>query len=506
MAESSASGSQSQSGPVSLQTPQSQWEQQLSQYLAGLGSNQYNWAMGQFNNASQVTDANINNYLNEASYGTNLASNELGRYENTFEPLENQYIQEAGSYASTPRINFNMGQAEAATGQAANQGRVNAEQTLQSYGINPSSGMYQELENAQRAGAAASEAGAGQQSELATEQTGRSMLQNAIQFGQQLPGDTVNALNSAYQGLSGAENAELGLGNLGVALTDSASPYFQSAMSLKYPPTGQVSASQSGTATGPGGQSGAGGAGGARGAPGGGGGGSPASGGGSYNNGGFTPYSGPGNNGGTSFMSGAPGTAPSSDGGTSSLDPYFDPYSAGGGGSSTGQDPSSTFYDPYGAGAGASTPDMSSFGGAGGAGDYNPYAGATTQGFGSYSGGYARGGAVGAIPSAGAPRGNPTSAGFVHPGMSPSGGRQTDDIPARLNAREFVIPQDVADWKGQEFFQKLINESRRARTGAPAQPSKKPAIGGPPRFISRHVGPAMGAQQTGAQQMGGGRG
>ena len=66
-------------------------------------------------------------------------------------------------------------------------------------------------------------------------------------------------------------------------------------------------------------------------------------------------------------------------------------------------------------------------------------------------------------------------------------------------------------FKTNKFFQKLINESRRARTGAPAKPSKKPAIGGPPRFISRHVGPAMGtqqtgAQQTGAQQMGGGRG
>lgn len=67
---------------------------------------------------------------------------------------------------------------------------------------------------------------------------------------------------------------------------------------------------------------------------------------------------------------------------------------------------------------------------------------------------------------------------------SPSGGVQTDDIPAqspggqplRMNANEFVIPQDVALWKGQEFFQNLINDSRKKRLGAPAKP--KPMMAG----------------------------
>jgi hypothetical protein len=61
--------------------------------------------------------------------------------------------------------------------------------------------------------------------------------------------------------------------------------------------------------------------------------------------------------------------------------------------------------------------------------------------------------------------------------MSPSGGRQVDDVqaqapggPARLNADEFVIPRDVALWKGQEFFQKLIDQSRARRVTAPAKP------------------------------------
>lgn len=73
--------------------------------------------------------------------------------------------------------------------------------------------------------------------------------------------------------------------------------------------------------------------------------------------------------------------------------------------------------------------------------------------------------------------------GHLSPALSPSGGRQVDDIRARgpggqrlnLNANEFVIPQDVALWKGQEFFQNLIDQSRKRRVMAPAQGKPSPA-------------------------------
>jgi hypothetical protein len=54
----------------------------------------------------------------------------------------------------------------------------------------------------------------------------------------------------------------------------------------------------------------------------------------------------------------------------------------------------------------------------------------------------------------------PTTGGFVSRDLSPSNGSQTDDVNARLNAGEFVIPRDVASWKGKEFFYKLIKQAR----------------------------------------------
>jgi hypothetical protein len=59
----------------------------------------------------------------------------------------------------------------------------------------------------------------------------------------------------------------------------------------------------------------------------------------------------------------------------------------------------------------------------------------------------------------------------LDPGMSPSQGVETDDIPAMLNADEFVIPADVLKWKGEEFFQKTIQKSREMKEQAPAKPT-----------------------------------
>lgn len=73
--------------------------------------------------------------------------------------------------------------------------------------------------------------------------------------------------------------------------------------------------------------------------------------------------------------------------------------------------------------------------------------------------------------------------GAVPAEMSPSGGAAVDDIPAvspngpaMLNAGEFVIPQDVVRWKGEEWLQKLIMSARKAMDGAPAKPEQQGAV------------------------------
>jgi hypothetical protein len=59
--------------------------------------------------------------------------------------------------------------------------------------------------------------------------------------------------------------------------------------------------------------------------------------------------------------------------------------------------------------------------------------------------------------------GDVTNGGAVPASASPTRGIATDDVPAQLTVGEFVIPKDVKDWKGEEFFHKLIQQSRTAK-------------------------------------------
>ena len=399
-----------------MYSPQSTYALQLAQIAGALGQQQYQWAQNTFGQLQGETADNVNNFITSANQGLDLAGNTIGQYENTYVPLQNQLVQDAGSYSSTARQNYNMGAAGSAAAQSTTAGLNAAKQNLTSMGIDPSSGMYGELEDSQKVAGAAAEAGAEQQAMINTQTTGRQLRSEAINVGQALPGAAVNSLNAANNATTGAENADLGTANVGATLMDSANPYLSTGMNLKYPPVGNTSTGMSSSmSTSQGSQ---GGGGGSSGGGGGSGSGMPGSGG---SGGGYAGYSGP-----LGYPNGAP---------------------SGGGypGIATG-------------------PDTSVSGDGGGA-----------------SSDFATGGDVGAIPS-------PTSGGHVPINASPSMGHQTDDIPARLNANEFVIPRDVTEWKGQEFFQKLIAQSRKARMTAPAAPSKGPPVGNqPPRFASHAI-------------------
>lgn len=67
---------------------------------------------------------------------------------------------------------------------------------------------------------------------------------------------------------------------------------------------------------------------------------------------------------------------------------------------------------------------------------------------------------------------------YVDPSMSPSGGAQTDDVHAMVNAGEFVIPERTVDWYGEKFFQNLIAKAdNEAQQQTVAEPEEHPMDG-----------------------------
>ena len=564
----SRSSGQSSSTPSNMYSSQSALAQQLAALDAALGQQTYNWAAQTYAADTAMTQQSVQNYLQMSQLGLGLAQQNLQDYNNIYRPEMAQLANEAGSYSSAARQQVNMGAAEAQSEAGSQAGLQAAQQQLQGYGINPNSGMYAELLQSQQAAAGAAAAGAGQEAGLATQNTGRQLLQASLQQGDQLPAAAVNALNSAYQGVAGAENSTLANANTGVNLFDAANPYMQTAMQLKYPPIGNTqqatnsgisnsnsqppsnargnnnSSSQGSQAPGAipgqpnqhltqpgpgnynnenyGGRST-------------GGGGSQANGlglGGTRNNPYYTSGSTDPFGGVPTDAFGSTSTASSDPFGGAAIDPFssqpdfssgVDPFSGGGFG---GGDTSSTDtggINPVAASMGdvtgsipSQSPDMSSSGST-----YTPQSTGSTytpsSGGGGGYGGYARGGRIRPrgdvrhgiplhpanmlpasvtqrmLPESFARGGIPTTGGHVPRSASPSQGRQTDDIPARLNADEFVVPRDVTKYYGHKFFIDLIKKSRTVTGHAnpPARPSMKPMSQSQmqhPRFVSRPMG------------------
>lgn len=466
----------------------------IAQYAYGLGGQTYNQAQQAYANLGSITNANMANYLQTSQDALHNAENAQSEYQNVFQPEENQLVQDANSYASQARIAQEMGRAEASAGQSADAARRNSEQNLMSYGIDPSSGRYAGLDRADELSRASMQAAAGQAARYNTEATGRQLRADAIQVGETLPGQITASQNTALQGIAGAENSELASANTGIALQNAANPYLQTGMSLKYPPLGNQSQStnssnsvnssqssdpQQNSNGGNGGQQGSGSGGG-----GGGYGGGSGGGGSSATPGDYQQVDSTGDYGGipSDYYNGGDFGGGIGYGGNSSDlgydNPFYDPYGASGSlGDNTGSDSSSTygdpsgqFYDPY-----SAYPS----GDSGVGGSDIPSSGGDTYATADYSD-YAEGGLVlGPYQNRPIPRAQRQMSarsydfkggGHVHPGMSPSRGKQVDDVRADLNVGEEVIPRDVVIHKGREFFAKLIAQTRKNAATLAARP------------------------------------
>lgn len=582
---SSFNTSSSSSTPILLNNPQTDLLTQIAQYAWAQSQNVFNLANQAYSRLTGYTDQVIPSLINNANVASQAASGLWNRYQQTFQPVENQLISEAKSYAGPARISAEMGAAEAGQQQAGNQAREQAEQQLQSFGIDPSSGRYADLDRVSRLQTAASAAGAGRQARLDTEAIGRQLRQQAIQVGQQLPGQTANFLNSGVGALATAANAANAEANTRANLLQVPNQYLGTAMSLRPPPVGQNTRGQSqgssqsqSSRPGQQGQQSRGGGGGGDGSGGGGGGDvgrayglkdnvNP-----SYS-GLSMPYPG------SKIMGGLDGAGGNGYGSTyfpnegndysgydqnmylgGGQDPFADMYGGyntggydygtqgtgvggydfgggwgdvqdpwGNGLDNSGYDPNSSAWgdsgynydytqdpnasgDYYGdqSGYGYDQPAQQDYnydaggyygnnyygdsggysydsgGGGGGydSGSFDYSGGGDYGGFdmGSFDAGYAEGGA---IDDGSAMGGAPYMGNMVPPGASPSQGQRPDDVNAQMTVGEFVIPEDVSKWKGEEFFQNLIKKSREARMGAKAQGKPAKPSPGPVTFRSR---------------------
>lgn len=331
-----------------------------------LGTEQLAWAKEQYGKDSVIAQKVIDAGLARQAENDANAKKDRQRYEQVYQPLEDQLVSDSNSYNSEGRRELEAGKAQATVAETFETSRRAAAQQLESFGIDPSSTRYAALDAGSRIAQAAAAAAAGNTARDNVEEKGRSLRSEALQIGQAYPGNIATTNSTSLQSGNQAINSGLATTGSGAATMGT---------STQYGGLGNQALGQAGGLTG------------------------------------------------------------------AQYEAAMAQYNAN-------QQSSSGLGGLLGAGLGL-------LGASGNA------AGAT--GLGMF---LADGGPV------------PDEA-------SPSGGRGIDDVSARLTAGEFVIPKDVLSWKGEEFFQKLIEGSRAAKPGAPARPKRGAIPAEAPAFQSR---------------------
>lgn len=149
------------------------------------------------------------------------AREDRDRYKNTFQPLQDEFIETAKSYDTPEKQEAMAAEAVADVKQASQQATDANARNMASMGVNPNSGRWQATSTAQNTLNALSEAGAANTARQQTRDKALALKADAINMGNGLASSTANAYgiglnagNSAT-GNAGAANANW-RGNVGI--------------------------------------------------------------------------------------------------------------------------------------------------------------------------------------------------------------------------------------------------------------------------------------------------
>lgn len=445
--------------------PITQGLQGLASQEATYGNNQMGWGQNAYTTNLGTTNAAIGSDQNIGTNETAVSNDINNAYLNNYLPLQESYANTAQNYANPQNIKTQMGLAEGTAATTGNQALSNEQQNLESYGIDPSATRYQALNQQGKVQTAANTAAAGNAARENTIQTGLGLESNAINQGLVMPSAAAGAENTTLQANAGAVNAGNSTTMTGANVMGTAPQWlgmengtygaYGNTLNQSYQnQLGEFNANQNassgigqlaGTFLGLG------------------------TGGGNTVGGNLLKA-------GMAFLAkggvvpavGDPdvgaihnGVVPHHPDGDDNNGPY-------------GKANSKPFVDHHFYVWDRNGNHVGTYPSAAHA------VAAQRQAYGKVKR-YAGGGAVDA-----------SNGSYVPPSMSPSGGAVTDDVPGqtnqglpiKVNAGEFIMPKDVVAWKGQEFFQKLIDKSREAKGEATAKPTvarvtTRPAVGGP---------------------------
>lgn len=172
-----------------------------------LGQEQLAWAKEQYALDSEVYNRIVDGFLADMDETSQAAAKDRAFYEDYYQPLEKDLVEEAKNYDTPERRAREMGAAQAQVAQQFDAQRENAQRELEAYGIDPSSTRYGALDIGVRTAQAASQAAAGTAASNRVEDNARALRAEAINVGRGYPGQ----IAGAYQVSQGAGTGAAGI-------------------------------------------------------------------------------------------------------------------------------------------------------------------------------------------------------------------------------------------------------------------------------------------------------
>ncbi len=200
-------GGKSKAPPPPDYGPIAQASKEAAEVSAAVAREQLAWAREQYASDKAVSDQVVEAALKRQDEQDALARKDRERYETQFQPLEDSLIADAKSYNSEARREQEAGAAQADVSMQFEAARHNAMEELESYGVDPTQTRSGALDVSLRTQEAAARAGAGNTARKQVEATGMALRDSAINVGRGYPGQTAASLNAATQSGNQAVNS-----------------------------------------------------------------------------------------------------------------------------------------------------------------------------------------------------------------------------------------------------------------------------------------------------------
>jgi hypothetical protein len=171
-------------------------------------TDQLNWAKEQDANNNKILGRVLDTQLPIMEEQANNARKDRARYEEKYQPLEDNLIKEFQSYDSPERMATERGRATADVTAAFDAQRRNALSRLESYGVDPSQTRNAALDIGVRTQQAAAQAAAATGATRNVENTGRALRAEAINIGKGMPSQVAQSygqsIAAGQAGIGGA--------------------------------------------------------------------------------------------------------------------------------------------------------------------------------------------------------------------------------------------------------------------------------------------------------------